>query len=185
LPQLWLYGSWAGLFLAVASAAILNLLLLGSFGWSELIAANLRTAVWVSGGGVWLIAVGLSVVWCRRWRARANGRSGNDVFAEAVNHYLRGDYFQAELALQRLLRANLRDLDARLMLATLMRRTGRTDEATQQLDTLVRFDGAARWEVEVEQERELLAEAKAAAARAMKPAEPTQDEQAVKVAPAA
>jgi hypothetical protein len=176
LPQLCLYGSWAGLLLAVASAAILDLLLLGTFGWCELVAENIRSALWVIGGASWLAAIGLSALSCRRC-ARARTWSGNDVFGEAVNHYLKGDYFQAELLLERLLRANTRDLDARLMLVTLMRHMGRTAEATQQLDTLVRFDGAARWEVEIEQERELLAQAKAVPAIAVDSAGPTQNRQ--------
>ena len=36
LPQLWFYGSWAGLVTAVVAAAIFDLLLLGSFGWVPL-----------------------------------------------------------------------------------------------------------------------------------------------------
>jgi hypothetical protein len=184
LPQLCLYGSWAGLLVAIACAAILDLLLLGTFGWCELIGESFRTAVWATGGASWLIAVGLSAIWCRRY-GRINGRSGNDLFGEAVNHYLRGDYFQAEILLERLLRADVRDLEARLMLATLMRHTGRFAEATQQLDTLVRFEGAAHWQMEVEQERDLLAEAKSAgAAESTEPAEDQQSKD-VKAADAA
>ena len=80
-----------------------------------------------------------------------------DAFGEALDHYLKGDYYQAEQMLEGLLRRNVRDLDARLMLATLLRHTGRLDEATRQLDTLARFEGAGKWELEIEQERELLA----------------------------
>jgi hypothetical protein len=46
------------------------------------------------------------------------------------------------------------------MLATLMRRTGRLDEAAGQLDTLSRFEGAEKWGLEIRQERERLTEAK-------------------------
>jgi cytochrome c-type biogenesis protein CcmH/NrfG len=73
---------------------------------------------------------------------------------------LKGDYYQAEHVLEELLRRNLRDVDARLMLATLLRHTGRLDEAAGQLDTLVRLEGASKWQWEIEQERDLLAEAK-------------------------
>ncbi len=180
LPQLWLYGSWAGLFLALVSAAVLDLLLLSSFGWSELIADNLRTPVWMSGGAGWLTVVGLSVVHCRWWRARS-ATSERDGFAAAINHYLRGDYFQAERLLERLLRANARDLEARLMLATLMRHSNRIEEAGRQLETLRRFEAAARWVVEIEQEQELLADAQARLASAG----PRDEGQAAKAAPAA
>ena len=57
-------------------------------------------------------------------------------FSEALDHYLKGDNYQAEQILEGLLRRNVRDLDARLMLATLLRRDRRFDEATEHLDML-------------------------------------------------
>jgi thioredoxin-like negative regulator of GroEL len=90
-----------------------------------------------------------------------SGQTGKDGFPEALEHYLRGDYYQAEQVLDGLLRQNMRDLDARLMLATLFRRAGRFEEATRQLDTLVRFEGAGKWELEIRGERRRLAGAKA------------------------
>jgi len=58
---------------------------------------------------------------------------------------LKGDGYQAEQILEDLLRRNVRDLDARLLLATLLRRAGRVDDATRQLDTLACFEGADKW----------------------------------------
>ena len=52
LPQLWSCGSWGGLALAIAAAILLNLLVLLSFGWSELIGQNLRTTLWAALGVV-------------------------------------------------------------------------------------------------------------------------------------
>jgi hypothetical protein len=46
------------------------------------------------------------------------------------------------------------------MLATLLRHTSRYDAAEQHLDTLVRFEGAQKWQWEIQQEREWLAAAK-------------------------
>jgi tetratricopeptide (TPR) repeat protein len=160
LPQLWLAGNWAGLAVAFVFVAICNLLLIGSFAWTELIAQNVRTSVWTVGGIVW----GVGVVWsvCVGGHRCAEKGCGNDgeAFGEALDHYLKGDLFQAEQVLESLLRANARDLDARLMLATILRHAKRFDEAQRHLDTLVRFDGAAKWEVEIEHERMLLAEAR-------------------------
>ena len=45
-----------------------------------------------------------------------------------------------------------------LMLAALMRRTARADEAIEQLDLLASLDGAEKWELEIRRERELLAD---------------------------
>lgn len=152
LAQLWSYGSWAGLAVAIGAAALLDLLLIVSFGWSELIGESLRNTLWAAFGVGWVTTAGWSA-------SRSGGRaprrdSRGDPFVEALDHYLKGDYYQAEQVLEGLLRQNVRDLDARLMLATLLRRTGRPGEATRQLDTLARFEGAGKWGVEIEKERQ-------------------------------
>lgn len=159
LPQLWVRGSWSALAVAVTGAVLLNLALLGSFGWSELVGPDVRRALWAALGIVWAVAAIASVAWSRRLADRGQADSTVDTFGEALGHYLRGDWFQAERALGDLLRRDARDLDARLMLATLFRHTGRYDEARGQLDVLVRLEGIAKWELEVRRERELLAEA--------------------------
>lgn len=161
LPQLWARGSWYALGMAAVAAGFLNLALLSSFVWSELLARDLRSALWVLLGVAWIAAATFSAGWPRRLTNGGQAGPCGGTFAEAVEHYLRGDYFQAERVLGGLLRKNVRDLDARLMLATLMRHSGRFDEAAAELDSLVRFEGAAKWELEIRRERELLTEAKA------------------------
>jgi len=73
-----------------------------------------------------------------------------------LDRYLQADWFESERALRRLLEENPRDLDAGLMLATLLRRTGRPGEAERELDRIERFDGSEKWELEIRRERELL-----------------------------
>ena len=160
LPQLWTYGSWAGMVLAIGTAVVLDLLLLVSFGWSELVGQGLRNTLWTTFGVFWVVGAFWSIRQCGRQAAAANPDPQRDVFAEALDHYLKGDYYQAEHLLEGLLRQNLRDLDARLMLATLLRHTQRFDEAKRQLDTLARFEGAGKWQWEIQRERDLLAKAK-------------------------
>jgi thioredoxin-like negative regulator of GroEL len=135
-------------------------LLLVSFGWSELIDPSLRTVLWGAFGVSWIVAAGWSARQCGRQAAIGDVDPEEDLFGKALDHYLQGDYQQTEQILEGLLRRNIRDLEARLMLATLLRRAGRFDEAARQLDTLTRFEGAGKWELETQQERELLAEAK-------------------------
>jgi predicted Zn-dependent protease len=146
--------------LALGTVAGFDLLILASFGWSELITPGLRSGVWVAFGVFWVAAAGWSTRQCRRRLAADELNPRENGFAEALEHYLKGDYYQAEHVLDELLRRNLRDVDARLMLATLLRHTGRLDEATRQLDTLVRLEGAGKWQWEIERERDLLAETK-------------------------
>jgi lipopolysaccharide biosynthesis regulator YciM len=139
----------------------LDLLLLGSFAWSELIGPGLRSALWAAFGVGWVIAAGWSARECRRWMAAGTLDPLKDPFVEALDYYLKGDYYQAERLLEGVLRKNLRDVDARLMLATLLRHTGRPNEAMQQLNMLTRYEGAGKWQWEIQQERQLLANNKA------------------------
>ncbi len=159
LPQLWMRGSWSALGVAVCAAALLNLMMVGSFGWSELIDARLRNTLWVALGILWLGAALVSAVQLRRRSATLENVSSDDHFNQALDLYLKGDYYQVERLLNKILSKNTRDIEARLLLATMLRHTGRIEEATNQLDQLDRFDGAEKWVLEIQRERELLAEA--------------------------
>lgn len=167
LPRLWARGSWSALAVAVGFAALVNLALLSSLVWSELLAPSVRTACWTAVALVW----GISAVFCYGWDRRgqaAGARSGvaQGRFDEAMGHYLQGNWFEAERVLVGLLRQDPRDTEARLMIATLLRHTGRSDEAARQLDQLERLEDARRWEWEIGRERAFLAEARAQAAEA-------------------
>jgi hypothetical protein len=156
LPQLWMTGSWAALALATVAAASLNFALLSSLAWSELVAPGLRIAVWVATGAVWIGSTLFSV---RHSRPGPLTDPAADAYGEALDYYLKGDWFLAERIVVRLLRSDPRDFDARLMLATLLRHTGRFDEAVEQLDVLGRAEGCGKWDMEIGRERELLEEA--------------------------
>ena len=56
LPHIWSRGSWSALGVAVIAAVLLSAVMVGSFGWSELIAPGVRNTLWVS----------LAIVWCMR-----------------------------------------------------------------------------------------------------------------------
>jgi hypothetical protein len=160
LPQMWLHGSWSGLGVALGAAVLLDALLAVSFGWTELIGSGVRSILWPISAAAWIAAVVWSRRECRRQAVVASPEREEDSFADALDHYLKGDNYQTEQILEGLLRRNVRDLDARLMLATLLRRAKRLDEATQHLDMLARFEGAEKWEQEIQAERDLLAEAR-------------------------
>lgn len=163
LPQLWVAGDWSGLALAVGFACLVNLLLLTSLHWTEWLDTGLKIAGWTA----------VSVLWCAsavsgwRWIARqqqTTARSGErDLFPRALGEYLKGNWYEAEAACQELLRRASGDVEARLLLATLLRRTRRFPEARGQLEQLTRLDAAA-WEAEIANELERLTEAEEQAA---------------------
>jgi tetratricopeptide (TPR) repeat protein len=152
LPQLWLDGSWSGLALAVAAAMVLDVLLLSTLIWVEWFSSAVVRVGWISAGGLWLGAA----IFAARAR-RKNTGSAEDLieglFRRAQAEYLQGDYFQAEATLAELLETNPRDAEGRLLLATLLRHSKRFDEADNQLKQLLRFETAARWQIEINSER--------------------------------
>ena len=162
LPRLWTRGSWSALAVAAGFAALVNLALLSTLVWSELFAPEVRTACWTAVAAIWGGSAALCYGWDRR-RQAAGGQSrpAERSFEEALDHYLQGNWFEAERVLVGVLRRNPRDIDARLMIATLLRHTGRLDEAARQLDQLQRLEDARKWESEISRERELVAEARA------------------------
>lgn len=168
LPQLWLRGSWVGLVIAVGFTALANVLILATcvfhdwIPWEQML------------GGFALVAVSWLAGWWQYCRQAINevtttgedGRlpletvavglasePGKQLFREAQQVYLRGDWVAAEQKLLKLLKLDDRDAEARLMLATLWRHQGRHREATRQLDKLSRLEVADSWQYEIAVER--------------------------------
>ena len=155
LPQLWHRGLWSGLILATGFAVLLELLLLGSFVWVEWLSPRALRLGWMAAGSLW----GASAILSFGFHRPAAGTSSADlVYRESLKHYLQGSWFEAEASARRLLRLTPRDVEGRLLLATVLRRTGRYDEALGQLDRLGRLRASVRWEREIAEERQRIAE---------------------------
>lgn len=155
LPQLWLHGSWAGLALALGFTVLVNVVLVASFVWTEWLNSETVVVGWLA----------MAVLWGGSWafsqkRLQAGGldttRSQDDRFREAQQYYLQGDWYKTEESLNRLLGSDVGDVDARLMLATLKRHTGRLDEAKVELDGLQRFEASRKWSEEIRSERDAI-----------------------------
>lgn len=161
LPHLWRRGAWSGLAAAVGFALLLNLALVSSLIWREieLLSPQNRTYLWVAVAVVWVASAAWSAGWNHRSDRRADRSARDGSFGEALDQYLQQNWYEAERTLVGLLRRNSRDLDARLMLAAVLHRTGRFQEAMGQLDRLARMEGSQKWEREIEQQRQRLVEA--------------------------
>lgn len=172
LPGLWLRGSWAGLVVAVGFTSLANVLLLATLVYREWISVD---ALWVGYGAlavVWLLAW-----WQSRWERRAVLAGGSDdpialspkaekkrnrqeeLFREAQRRYLENDWVAAEQLLLKLLKADSRDVEGRLLLATMWRHQQRYQEAQRQLDRLARLEAAQTWQREIAAERRRLEQA--------------------------
>ena len=149
--------------LAVGFAVALNLVLLATVAWTGLLSPFWKQCGWAAVGLVW----GVSAVASLRNAGRSSdgaerlGSGGltDDLFRAIQSEYLKGNWYETEELLGRHLRQNAADADARLMLATLMRHTGRHDEARSQLKRLLRLDGCEKWRPEIEREFDLLLDA--------------------------
>jgi tetratricopeptide (TPR) repeat protein len=154
LPPLWLRSSLFGLAVAVGWAALLNLAMISSVVWVEILSPWTRAGVWL------VVVIGWIGSATRCWpMVRAVQGVGGDqegLFRRAQNEYLQGHWFEAEVALDRLLQHDPDDAEARLLLASLYRRSGRRDEALQALSRLARSDAADRWPLEIQRELALL-----------------------------
>jgi hypothetical protein len=156
LPQLWYEGAWSALALAIGFGLLLNLLLAVTFVWIELLTPPLLTVGWLALGVLWLLSVIGARGAVQRTMEPAQDEAGQDLFRSAQSEYLRGNWFQAEAILLRLLERDPRDAEARLLLATLLRHTKRFKEAREQLACLARFESAERWTEEIEREQGFL-----------------------------
>ena len=156
LARLWFHADAAGLCHAVAFAALLNVLLWGTFITDRPVPAAVIAAGWAVASGYWLVALIATVR--HRWydRHRHNRPVRQDLFIQAQTEYLKGRWTQAIDLLQQLLGSDPADVESRLLLATVLRRTKRWDLAHQQLLELERLDGAERWRQEVARERQIL-----------------------------
>ncbi len=156
LPRLWWRGDWRALLTAIGFAAALNFGLVTSFLWPQSLPSSVEGVGWVAILVFWLAAAWQG----RRYLPEAGRNAGEgenqDLFIRAQGEYLKGHWYEAETLCRQLLKQSEMDVETRLMLATLCRRTGRIQEASAELARLERMDGADKWALETARERELL-----------------------------
>ena len=153
--QVWTRGRWQGLVHATAFGLLLNLALVATFIWPELLNKHIVVATWACIASVWVV----SILRVRREIStflpnKSAGEPEPGLFIRAQAEYLRGNWFEAESHFRRLTDDG-DDVEANLMLATLYRRTGRKDRAKRQLQILAQSPSASAWTFEIQRELEL------------------------------
>jgi tetratricopeptide (TPR) repeat protein len=154
------------LVVAVGFTALANAMLLASLVWREWLSGDVLRIGYSALAVIWLTACWLSRTQRREAHAEttvdgwpdtavSDGRRSqlDQMFREAQQRYLENDWIAAEQLLLKLLKQDARDVDARLMLATLWRHQGRREEALRQLDRLERLEAADKWRQEIAAER--------------------------------
>jgi hypothetical protein len=158
LWRLW-YGGWLhGLLIAVAFSLLLSVMLLATIIWPGWLPPRIKDALWILSIAAW-VAGWFDSRWLgRRWQMGRKRDPQLDLFLSARGEYLKSNWPVAEQMLHRLLQATPEDVEARLMLATLLRHVGRLEEAKEQLRRLQRWSRAATWNLEIRHEWERLSQ---------------------------
>lgn len=148
LSELWWRGRLSALPAAIAFAAVVNVLLVARFVYSQ----------WMSGALVWLACWVVAAAWLvltirsiRELPLLLTPRAVSDEpdrFPDAQTAYLRGDYAAAEEALTAVLAIEPRDPPALLLLAGVYRHSGRLQAAEMLLQGMAKLDVTATWETQ-------------------------------------
>jgi len=165
LSSLWSRGHWRGLAAAAAFTLLLNFAFVVTFVWPELFSPTLPP--WLLLGVAW---VSVLCFWIAGWRASSRVLQQvkpamaetlvetEKLFCEAQTEYLKGHWLEAEALLDRTLALRANDVEARLLRATLFRRTARLEGAKQLLVGLMENEAAARWRYEIAEEQRRIEE---------------------------
>jgi hypothetical protein len=141
--------------LAAGFAALLDSLLVASFVWVELLSPQHLRLAWLATLGLW-VSVAAASAWYGRGRGPRRADAAEAMFRAALSEYLKQNWFEAQRILGQILHHDPRDVEARLMLATLMRHTGRDREALEHLVHLELLNDAGRWAREIASEKSLI-----------------------------
>lgn len=79
----------------------------------------------------------------------------NDRLLQAQEFYLQANYFEAEQILLPYCRSTDMDIEAALLLASILRRTERYPRAVELLEEMALLDRSWRWQDEIDQEKRL------------------------------
>ncbi|EGF27051.1 tetratricopeptide repeat protein [Rhodopirellula baltica] len=153
MSELWWRGRLSALPTAVAFAAVVNALLIAKFiypGW--LSGALVMLACWIA-VAAWVVLTVRSFRELPLLLAPRQVSDQPDRFAEAQLAYLTGNYALAEEALTAGLSIEPRDPPALLLLAAVLRHTGRLNAADALLTEIPKLEAAAAWNLEWESER--------------------------------
>ena len=155
-------GRWSFLTIALLFGFVLCGMVAANFYWSELSTGMLRWGTYVTLGVFWLALSSQSTRLEKHCNTlRLPPPPAKDMIPDAQQHYLQGNWFEAECCLNILIQKNPWDIEAMLMLATLYRHKERYDESDNLLRELERLEDSARWKNEIRMEKRKLIAANA------------------------
>lgn len=162
LPGLWFRGQMSSLLVAVGFSILLNLALVSSFLWRWSLGETFPAVAWPVIFLIWSTSAWIGynrltdVMSVPSSEKVADPERPDTLFIQAQREYLGGHWEEAESLLRRRIDGAPRDVEARLLLVTLLRHTRRLDLARNQLSEMQKYDEAIEWEFESDRERQLI-----------------------------
>ncbi|MDE0818432.1 MAG: hypothetical protein OSA92_12275 [Pirellulaceae bacterium] len=80
----------------------------------------------------------------------------DELFLDARNQYFKGNWFESESIINQILTESPHDIEARLLLITLLRHTNRIEKSLIQITEIQKWDNVKQWDFEIKRELELL-----------------------------
>ncbi len=161
LWQLWHQGDLTALATAMVFAGLLNWVLLATFVHPGGAITSWCWFGWTLVVAFWALGVWQAARHHASFRGIPQSEGQQDLFIQAQAEYLRGHWVEAQSLLEQLIRRNPGDIESRLLLSSVFRRSRRIDLSRQQLRRLQEFETAAHWRFEIEREAILLDKAAA------------------------
>jgi hypothetical protein len=162
LPTLWHRGNLSSLAVAVGFSLLLNLSIVATFIWPRLLGEFFPAFIWPVLTLFWMGCFGFAYKTLPVWSQPAKiispdqAQQSDVLFLRAQREYLGGDLDKAEKILRKCLDLWPRDIEARLLLATLLRHARRLYDASSELENLLKYDESANWLPEIRSEQRLI-----------------------------
>jgi tetratricopeptide (TPR) repeat protein len=156
LPQLWIRGCWLGASTAIGFTILLNLCILTTWVWSEMFPRSIFGLLWLSFVAFWIVGCYFNTRFLRKLFYITSEENVPDTFHLAQVEYLKGNWFEAEGLLTKLLERNPGDAEAHLLLVSILKMTGHAEEAIEHLEYMTTLNGSRRWQLEISRELSFL-----------------------------
>lgn len=152
-PGLWTQSDWRQLAIAVSFASTLNFAVVATYVWPEWFSVRVIYGAWAMILLGFLGAVVYNFSRWERWFESDSSQETEARFFAAQEAYLKGEYFEAEALLHRILATRQQDIEAALLLVSVHSRTQRWRSALRMLDRIELLDDSVAWTFEMLRER--------------------------------
>lgn len=154
LAKLWYRGDVVSVLFVSLYGIALNVALLATFYWEAWLTPWTLRGLWVGLAASSIFSlIHVSMRWAGILGLEKSSHDHEGWFREAQESYLRGDYFEAEAVLQRIFSSGQADVEAALLMVSILRRTRRWVQALYCIDRLLLLEKASVWSLELHQER--------------------------------